>query len=403
MDKERAERLKTALSENNLDAIVCALPKHVLLLSGYWPVVGTSIAVALRDRPTHVIVPEDEKELAQGSGCVVHTYRPASLNRLITPAEAIVDPLKTLNSIPATARIGVEGGDESEPASYAAMHLFGTALPDSLRVAFPSASIQPIRDLLSSLRAVKTTLEVEHIRVACDIARFGFEGGAGLLRPGLTEIMAAQIFRDRMKRERAECPEVQREENFVWVMSGLNSAKAHGAYARSRTKIIESGDLVLVHCNLSAEGYWTDITRTYSLGSPDKERRSMYDAVFEARTMALNCIAPGRKAADVDEAARSVLERRGFGKAFKHSTGHGVGFEAISPNALPRLHPKSPDVLQAGMVCNIEPAIYIDGYGGIRHCDMVAVTEHGYELLTPFQTTVQDLILSAGGVSSNSA
>jgi Xaa-Pro aminopeptidase len=95
----------------------------------------------------------------------------------------------------------------------------------------------------------------------------------------------------------------------------------------------------------------------------------------------------------VDHAARSVLAERGFAADFLHSTGHGVGFGAISPNALPRIHPKSDDVLEPGMVFNVEPAIYIEGYGGIRHCDMVAVTESGFKLLTPFQSALDDLLL----------
>ena len=70
--------------------------------------------------------------------------------------------------------------------------------------------------------------------------------------------------------------------------------------------------------------------------------------------------------------------------AFKHSTGHGVGFAAADPNALPRVHPASPDVLEKGMTFNIEPAIYIEGVGGMRHCDVVACTNVGTNVLTDF-------------------
>ena len=69
---------------------------------------------------------------------------------------------------------------------------------------------------------------------------------------------------------------------------------------------------------------------------------------------------------------------------FKHSTGHGVGFAAANPNAIPRIHPASPDLLTEGMTFNIEPAIYFDGYGGMRHCDMVGVGKTGAEVFTNF-------------------
>jgi Xaa-Pro aminopeptidase len=95
----------------------------------------------------------------------------------------------------------------------------------------------------------------------------------------------------------------------------------------------------------------------------------------------------------VDAAARNVLRSRGLSEAFKHATGHGVGFAAISHKARPRLHPCSDAVLEPGMVFNVEPAVYLDGYGGLRHCDVVLVTENGHALLTPFQCDPTALVL----------
>ena len=86
----------------------------------------------------------------------------------------------------------------------------------------------------------------------------------------------------------------------------------------------------------------------------------------------------------MDAAARSVLTRHGFGPAFKHATGHGVGFTGADGNALPRVHPQSSDILEAGMTFNIEPAIYREGVGGMRHCDVVVCTHDGAEVLTDF-------------------
>src|SRR6185295_6178091 len=138
-------------------------------------------------------------------------------------------------------------------------------------------------------------------------------------------------------------------------------------------------------------GLWTDITRTYHPGPVDDGVRDLFEAVLAARAAALAAIAPGARAAAVDRAAREVLADRGLGDAFRHGTGHGVGFAAIDHDARPRIHPASEDVLQAGMVFNLEPAIYLDGWGGLRHCDLVAVTAEGVELLTPFQTGLEVL------------
>src|SRR5207248_3163124 len=130
------------------------------------------------------------------------------------------------------------------------------------------------------------------------------------------------------------------------------------------------------------------------LGPGDERQGRLYDAVFASRGAALAAIKVGAKAADVDRAAREVLEARGLGRELKHSTGHGVGFAAINHNAPPRLHPKSDDVLEAGMVFNVEPAVYLDGYGGLRHCDVVALTMNGAEVLTPFQAGPAELTVA---------
>jgi Xaa-Pro aminopeptidase len=177
-------------------------------------------------------------------------------------------------------------------------------------------------------------------------------------------------------------------------MSGSNSALAGAAYARSRPRAIDFNDLVLVHCNSYADGYWTDITRTYCVEPPDSRKRSIYAAIFDARDAAFELLRPGIPAAKVDNAARVALKQYDLDRYFTHSTGHEVGFGAIGTNDLPRLHPRSPDILETGMVFNVEPAVYIPEYGGIRHCDMLALTETGAELLTPFHTSLQDLLLS---------
>jgi Xaa-Pro aminopeptidase len=247
--------------------------------------------------------------------------------------------------------------------------------------------------MLAKLMSVKTRVEVDHIREACRVAQEAFSAGKLRLGAGLAESEAATAFRSNLSSGSANCGP-HRSDGFVFCMSGPNSAKAGGAYARSRERKLSTGDLVLIHCNSYVDGFWTDITRTYTLGAPEAKQRQLYEAVFEARQAALEAIAPGVEARTVDEAARSVLAMHGFGEEFKHSTGHGVGFAAISANARPQIHPASRECLDRGMVFNVEPAVYLEGYGGVRHCDMVVVTGTGYQLLTPFQTTTDELYIS---------
>ena len=393
---ERVERIRRVLQHYQWDLLICALPKNVLLLSGYWPVVGTGIAIASFDGRVGLLVPEDERDLANGGWAdEVRTFQPGSLEKIVTAAEAIQSPLhEMIQSFSKTsASVGFEVGAISEPVSYSAMHLYGGAMRSLLGEALPQATLIPADEALADLRAVKTEVEISRLRTACEIAGKAFVHGSKHLNAGISEVEAATSFREPLSTSLVRFPALRRADGFAWCMSGANSALAAGAYARSRTKRIERGDLVLVHMNSYADGYWTDVTRTYSIGKPDDRRQPMYEAIFEARQAALDAIRPGAKAADIDTAARNVLDARGFGPQFKHSTGHGVGFDAIDANALPRLHPRSGDTLEAGMVFNVEPAIYFEGYGGIRHCDMVAVTPAGVEVLTPFQCGPDELVL----------
>ncbi len=378
---DRIDQIRVHLRERRLDLLVCALPANVLMLSGYWPVIGTGLALAFADGRIVLLVPEDEADLTRtGWADEMRTFRPGSLDRLETVEDAVREPLsRIVGSAP--ARIGFEGCETSEPAPYSAMHLYSGSMPDLLANCFPRAALIRADATLADLRARKSPVEIERIRIACGIAGKAFEAGVASIKADVSEIEAANAFRSGLSQSAGD----HRCDGFAWCMSGANSALAAGAYARSRSKRIETGDLVLVHCNSYADGYWTDITRTFCAGTPDDRQANLFAAVFEARQAALSLIRPGVAAAAVDKAAREVLRDRGFGAAFKHSTGHGVGFGAISAEAHPRLHPKSPDVLETGMVFNVEPAVYFDNYGGIRHCDMVAVHDNGYELLTPFQ------------------
>ena len=389
-DTQRREWLRDGIREEGMDAIAASLPENVLLVTGHFPVIGTSLALMSREGETVLLVPEDERDLAGNSADHVIAYRPASLEKIITASDAIGEPLRVAlrERHLERAQIGLEFGGTYEPASYPSMHLFG----DSLRGLFENATLRPAHDFFGRMKATLTAAEVERVRRSCRIAATAFEQGAKALRPDLKETEAASAFRGPLFTGGVGFEGACRAEGAVFCMAGAHSSEASGAYARSRPAKLQPSDLVLTHCNSHADGYWTDITRTYCLGSPSEDQERIYEAVFEARRAAMDAVRPGAKARDVDRAARDVLRARGFGEQFKHGTGHGVGFSAVNHRAMPRIHPASPDVLAAGMVFNIEPAVYFEGVAGIRHCDMVAVGPNGAEILTPFQARLEDLI-----------
>jgi Xaa-Pro aminopeptidase len=382
-DNIRIQRNRAALGENGLAGVVCGLPSNVLLLTGYFPVIGTSIAVATPDR-TFLLVPEDEKDLAaEGWADEVRAFESASLQWIKPMVEAIEPALRDMLAGAALkrARIGYKSGDWLQPSSYAAAHFFGGAMLDLLTQCADSPEPVSAKVYLEELGLKKTPNELAHIGEACEIAGRAFEQTLAAIVAGKSEALIAGRLRELLLQPTA----ARRADGFGYCMSGPNAAEAHKAYQRTTQRELREHDLVLVHCNSHVHGYWTDITRTYCLGAPNDRQRRMYDAVFEARQAALNAIKPGARARDVDQAARGVMARRDFGNQLVTPLGHGVGFAAVDHNAKPRLHPKSNDVLEPGMVFNIEPGIYFKGECGMRHCDMVVVTEFGAEVLTPFQ------------------
>ena len=391
-DLERIKLNARAIRESGFDALICGLPSNVLLLSaGYWPIVGTSFAVANGEGKVALVVPEDESELARKTGAAeVFTYKPASLDKLQTVVDAISEPLaKAASAIGVSGgRIGCDIGETHQPASYISMHLFGSSLAEVIGRALPGSTVEDATRLLAKLRSVCTPQEVDRVRQACKAAQEAFESARRALRPGQSEIAVASQARLPLYQDAHA-----RDQQHLAIMSGPRSASAYGAYATSSDRVMQAGELVMVHCNSNIAGYWTDITRTFCLGKPTEQQRRMYDAIAAAREAALKAIRPGVRAADVDKAARQILGARGFGDQFKHATGHGVGYAAIDHNAQPRLHPKSPDLLEVGMVFNVEPAIYIEKTQGMRHCDMVSVTDSGAEVLTPFLADMNELAL----------
>lgn len=385
IDLQRRAMIVDAIQASNLEALVCFASTGVLLLTGYWPVMGASLALVTREGEVSAIVPEDELELALAtSDANLTAYQPHSLDRLTSASEALAGPLKQMAEKLhfSGGEIGADLRDDLQAMSYQSTNHFRASILPLLHAAFPHIAVVSADALLNRLKSIKTPMELDRLRHASRLTSGTFAEAARVIAAGRREDEVAAdiegIF-SCMANDGFE-----RGRGYFFCMSGVNSAKAAGAYARTRRRVIEDRDLAMIHANTVGDGFWTDITRTFVAGEQSEQQQKMREAIMEARSAALKAISPGAHASTVDAAARGVLEKHGFGAEFKHPTGHGVGFAAANPNALPRIHPKSPDVLEAGMTFNIEPAIYIDGVGGMRHCDVVACTGSGAEVLTNF-------------------
>jgi Xaa-Pro aminopeptidase len=143
--------------------------------------------------------------------------------------------------------------------------------------------------------------------------------------------------------------------------------------------MIQSGEPVLIDMGARINGYCSDFSRTLCLGKPDQSLQGIYDIVFKAQLAAIEGIESGMNAPQADGLARSVIEKSGYGDAFGHSLGHGVGLEV---HESPTLSSNSSDLLLDGMVFTIEPGIYVAGWGGVRIEDMVLLEKGKAKVLT---------------------
>lgn len=390
------------VAEAGLDALVCCLPQHILMLTGYRPRLGSGLALARADGSVWLCVPSDEVELAREAGVTeVLGFQPVTLEQWRPLAEALATGLGRLASaLPRGARVGFEDEPLMTPNAYVSTLQLGGALGAVLRAGLPDARLQPASALLRELRSRLTDSELSDVRAACALGERAFDAARSAMAPGRAEYEVAAAANPALLwgeesgvGSGGSVASIFDQGGDVWVMSGPNSALAYRAFAMTGTRRLEPGDLVLVHMNPQVRGLWSDLTRTFVLGEPDAGRRSMLEAVLRARAAAREPIRPGADARRVDAAARDSLGRSGFGAAFKHQTGHGVGFNGISGLDAPSLHPLSDDVLAPGMCFNVEPSVYLDGLGGCRHCDVIALGEDGPEELSPYLSSYAELVV----------
>jgi Xaa-Pro dipeptidase len=144
--------------------------------------------------------------------------------------------------------------------------------------------------------------------------------------------------------------------------------------------------MLMIDFGARVEGYVSDITRTFALGEIKEEMKRVYDVVKDANEAGKNAVAVGVQCAEVDQAARSVIEEAGYGKYFLHRTGHGIGLEGHEG---PYISGDNSLLLSEGMTFTIEPALYIPNQGGVRIEDNVVVTAEGVECLSSYPRELQ--------------
>lgn len=353
MLEERIEQLIANFSAADLDAIALLPGPSLYYLTGLSfhlmerPVV---MLIPPDDRPT-LVLPELEATKAEHLSSRINLYKYGEDDN--SRSKAFQDAVRSLNI--GSLKVGVE------PLRFRIheLHLLEDAAPSWQ---FVNGEV-----VLSKLRIIKNPDEQDKMQRAVEIAESALQATFPHIEAGMTERELASELSMQLLGAGSEA-------DFPFepiVASGPNSALPH---AVPTDRKLQHGDLLLIDWGARHAGYISDLTRTYSLGEPDAKLATLHEIVLEANRSGRSTVAPDRMCGEIDQAARQVIEARGYGSQFIHRTGHGIGLEIHEP---PYIRDGNERILAPGMTFTIEPGIYLPNEGGVRIEDDILVTEDG--------------------------
>jgi len=346
----RLEALRAMLAEAGLSAILIEHEVDIWYLTGF---VGHSATLVVG--PTNASILCDaryEEYLQPWSHGGVHEV-------LIGPRHTKADRIRV-----------VAGEHDLSTVGFQSEHLTVASL-QALRKELEGIDLVETTGVLATLRAIKDLHEVSVIEQCIQVQGDALEAAMLQVEVGMAESELAAILEFEMRKRGASGASFE-----PIIATGSNSSVIHHMPS---SKPIEEG-MLLVDWGARIDGYCSDLTRTFCFGPMPGQMAEIYDIVLEAQEAAIQACCPGADCKDVDAVARNVIASAGYGEAFSHGLGHGLGMEV---HESPNFSVKSGGVvLEAGMVMTVEPGIYLPGIGGIRVEDDVLITEDGYRVLS---------------------
>lgn len=241
-----------------------------------------------------------------------------------------------------------------------------------------SGQFDNLSPYIQRMRLIKSSDEIEKMLIAGEFADKAVKVGFDNISLDVTETDIIAQIEFEMKKQG-----INKMSFDTMVLTGNNAANPHGIPGTNK---IENNAFLLFDLGVETLGYTSDMTRTVAVGKPDQFKIGIYNLCLEAQLAAQNFIKPGVTAAQVDAAARSVIEKAGYGEYFNHRLGHGLGMDV---HEFPSIMEGNDMVIEEGMCFSVEPGIYIPGKVGVRIEDCGYVTKDGFQ---PFTKTPKELL-----------
>ena len=380
----RREAVAAGMDAAGLDAICVFYPARVAYLTGFHHI-PTERPIALVIGPnayTALIVPAVEKEHAESSTSLdrveVYFEYPGAEH----PMERVTAILAEINARPKRT-----GADHDGYVPFWGYR--GPRLSDL--IGHPPFDVELI---IESLRRVKSASEIACIQVSCDWAVRAHRRMQNSIKTGLTEIECyapgvTETLREMLRempgwRPRgADCGGLT-----SMFVGGRSTAMPHG-FVQGHG--IQTGDVLVSGAGADIDGYHSELERTMIVGEPTRAQEGAFDAMLALQTRALQVMAPGVTAAEVELATVRLAQELGVAESLRHHVGHSIGLEG---HEAPFLDRGEDAVLEEGMVFTVEPGVYVKELGGFRHSDTVVITAEGNRVMTVYPRDLKDLVIT---------
>jgi len=384
-DQVKINRVREAMRQEGLVALVLRLPENVTYLSGAWCGRGLTYLIFPVDKDPVLIHPIGES-LPPTWVSDVKFYKWETYEHLGSSLDLGTDYVRrTLYEMGLrSGAIGVEQGWELVLGSTLRyeMNVVGERTVNMLIQKLESFTMKDASRLLIKARSIKTNDEVDSLKKVNRIARVGLKTFHDNLKPGLAEVELSTEIEEQIVREGVLKHKANRVVACAFLASGPETVYAYKYVPGKGRRKLRRGDLVMLELDVVADGYSSDTTRTFVVGKPSKRQKALLEAVLESESTAISSIKPGCDASEIAKVSIEIIRRRGLSNYLSHRLGHGIGVGIHEP--IPALHIESKDILLPGMVHSVEPGIYSPRIGGIRIEDDILDTKKGAEYLSDY-------------------